>query len=213
MDILFSCTLSKTGQNSMFEKIPVLGKIPFALLLLVGGGILTVVGTIAYVTNYAALNMAGFFYGIPMFLGGIAFKITELKPVPITQPLTQEVADLRSRQATETQKQIFNDVTRYRYGERAHLAAALKFLGLSPTDEERPELIGIYETSVDGAYTLVLGFESPMIDFSTWSSKQEKMNQFFGQGVRVVLEQPESDLVKLSIIATPEIPQVATIAA
>ncbi len=197
----------------MFEKIPVLGKIPFALLLLVGGGILTVVGTIAYVTNYAALNMAGFFYGIPMFLGGIAFKITELKPVPITQPLTQEVTDLRSRQATETQQQIFNDVTRYRYGERAHLAAALKFLGLSPTDEERPELIGIYETSVDGAYALVLGFESPMIDFSTWSSKQEKMNQFFGQGVRVVLEQPESDLVKLSIIATPEIPQVAPIAA
>jgi hypothetical protein len=197
----------------MFDKIPLLGKIPFALLLLVAGGILTVVGTVAYIMNYAALNMAGFFYGVPMFLGGIAFKITELKPVPITQPATQAVDELRRRQATETQQQIFKDVTRYRYGERAHLAAALKFLGLSPTDEERPELIGIYETIVDDAYALVLGFESPMIDFSTWQSKQDKMNQFFGEGVRVTLEQPEADLVKLSIIAAPVVQPTAAITA
>jgi hypothetical protein len=187
----------------MFDKIPLIGKIPFAILLLAGGGILTVVGTIAYLMNYAALNMAGFFYGIPMFLGGIAFKITELKPVPITQPLTTAVEALRDTQATATQKEIFKDVTRYRYGERAHLAAALKFLGLSPTDEERPELIGLYETAIDQAYALVLGFDSPMISFQTWQNKQEKMEQFFGPGVRVMLEQPEEDVVKLAIVATP----------
>jgi hypothetical protein len=178
-----------------------LGKIPFAILLLVAGAILTVVGTAAYIMDYAALNMAGFFYGIPMFLGGIAFKITELKPVPITQPLTDRVQQLRDSQATDTQKQIFNDVTRYRYGERAHLATALKTLGLSPTDEERPELVGLYETEVDGAYALVLGFESPMISFDSWRQKQEKMTQFFGPGVKVALENPEEDLVKLSIVS------------
>ncbi|MFM2432503.1 MAG: hypothetical protein RLZZ511_3717 [Cyanobacteriota bacterium] len=188
----------------MFDKIPLIGKIPFAILLLAGGGILTVVGTVAYIMNYAALNMAGFFYGIPMFLGGIAFKITELKPVPITQPLTAAVETLRDTQATATQKEIFKDVTRYRYGERAHLAAALKFLGLSPTDEERPELIGLYETAIDQAYALVLGFDSPMISFQTWQNKQDKMEQFFGPGVRVTLEQPEEDVVKVAIIATPE---------
>jgi hypothetical protein len=177
-----------------------IGKIPFALILLVAGAILTVVGTTAYILNYAALNMAGFFYGIPMFLGGIAFKITELKPVPVTQPPTPAVDTLRT-QANETQQQIVKDLTRYRYGEKAHLYAALKFLGLSPTDEERPEVVGLYETVVDGSYALVLGFESPMIAFTTWQQKQEKMTTFFGPGVRVELENPEEDFVKLSIIS------------
>jgi Protein of unknown function (DUF2854) len=188
----------------LFEKIPLIGKVPFAKLLLVVGGILTVVGFAAYLFNYAALNFGGFFYGIPMLLGGMAFKITELKPVPITQPPSAAVEALRATQATAIQKEIYKDVTRYRYGERAHLAAALKFLGLSPTDEERPELVGLYETTIDDAYTLVLGFDSPMIKYSTWEKQLAKMDQFFGAGVRVLLEQPEEeDLVKLSLIATP----------
>jgi hypothetical protein len=199
----------------LFEKIPLIGKVPFAKLLLVVGGILTVVGFAAYLFNYAALNFGGFFYGIPMLLGGMAFKITELKPVPVTVEPTAAVEALRITQATATQKEIFKDVTRYRYGERAHLAAALKFLGLSPTDEERPELIGIYETTIDEAYTLVLGFDSPMIKYSTWEKKLDKMDQFFGPGVRVLLEKPEEeDLVKLSLITTPTaVPTAATVAA
>ncbi|MBE9029362.1 DUF2854 domain-containing protein [filamentous cyanobacterium LEGE 11480] len=197
----------------MLEKIPFLGKVPFALLLLIAGGILTLIGTIAFVMNYAALNMAGFFYGIPMFLGGIAFKITELKPVPITQPLTAEVEALRESQANDTQKKIFEEVTRYRYGERAHLIAALKFLGLSPTDEERPEIVGIYETAVDGAYALILGFDSPMIKLQQWQGKQEKMSKFFGPDVRVEVAEPEEELIKVSIISTPKSQQTEAIAA
>jgi hypothetical protein len=188
----------------LFEKIPVIGKVPFAKLLLVVGGILTALGFIAFIFQFAALNFGGFFYGIPMLLGGLAFKITELKPVPITQPPTAAVEALRATQATATQREIFKDVTRYRYGERAHLCAALKFLGLSPTDEERPELVGIYETTIDDAYALILGFDSPMIKFDTWQKQLAKMDQFFGTGVRVVLEDPEEeDLIKLSIICTP----------
>jgi Protein of unknown function (DUF2854) len=191
----------------MFEKF---GKVPFALLCLIAGAILTVVGTIAFLMNYAALNMAGFFYGIPLFLGGIAFYITELKPVPLTQPTLPAVVALRARQATATQQQILNDLTRYRYGQKAHLDSALKFLGLSPTDEERPEIVGVYETIVDDAYTLVLGFESPMITFETWQKKQDKMTAFFGPGVKVLLENPEEDLIKVSIVATDAVTSEAS---
>ncbi len=191
----------------MFEKF---GKVPFALLCLIAGAILTVVGTIAFLMNYAALNMAGFFYGIPLFLGGIAFYITELKPVPLTQPTTPAVVAQRSRQATATQQQILNDLTRYRYGQKAHLDSALKFLGLSPTDEERPEIVGLYETLLDDAYTLVLGFESPMIPFETWQKKHDKMTAFFGPGVKVLLEHPEEDLIKVSIVATDALPDATT---
>jgi hypothetical protein len=178
-------------------------KIPLGLLCLSAGGVITVVGFAAYFLDYAALNMIGFFYGIPLILGGIALKITELKPVPFMQATSSDVLKLREQQATDTQTQIFKDVTRFRYGQKAHLDTALKFLGLSPTDEERPELIGIQETNVDGNYALSLLFDSPYVPYENWQRRQEKMNSFFGPGVRVELEQPESEEVKVTIVATP----------
>jgi hypothetical protein len=185
----------------MFAKM--LGKIPFALLCLGAGGILTTVGIVAYILDYAAMNIGGFFYGIPLILAGLALKITELQPVPITQPTPSEVHTLRAQQATSTQSQIWQDVTRYRYGQSAHLDSTLKALGLSPTEKARPELIGIYETSRAGAYTLVLEFDSPLVDFDVWQQKQEKMTKFFGPGIQVELSQPQDDQVDVAIVATP----------
>lgn len=180
-----------------------LRQVPLALLCLIVGGVLTIVGFAAYATDNATLNLAGFFYGIPLLLGGLALKAAELKPVPLTQPSSPEVIALRKQQATSTQQTIFKDVTRYRYGQEAHLDSSLSYLGLSPTDEERPVLSGIAETTVEGAYTLVLEFDSPMIPFSTWTEKQDKMTSFFGPGIRVQLENPAEHQVKLSLIATP----------
>jgi hypothetical protein len=93
---------------------------------------------------------------------------------------------------------------RYRYGQEAHLDTSLKSLGLSPTDEERPLLIGIRETEVDEAYTLVLEFESPLIPFETWQQKREKIEKFFGPGIRVHLKQLEENRVDVELITTPE---------
>lgn len=173
------------------------------------GGSLTIVGFIAYFTDNATLNLAGFFYGIPLLLGGFALRTTELKPVPFTQETSAEVLKLREQQATDTQNQIRQDVTRYRYGLEAHLDSSLKHLGLRPTDEERPVLVGLREVSTDGAYTLVLEFESPWISLETWQKKQEKMTAFFGPGVEVKIDQPEPDRVELSLIATAPTPAAA----
>jgi hypothetical protein len=178
-------------------------KLPLGLLLLSAGGVVTVVGIAAYLLDYAALNMIGFFYGIPLFLGGIALKITELEPVPLMKPTTPEVLALREKQATSTQTQILNDVTRYRYGQKAHFDSALSYLGLSPIEKQRPELMAIREESVDGAYALVLLFDSSYVPFEAWKQKQEKMTGFFGPGVRVELEQPDEDEVEVFIISTP----------
>ncbi len=157
------------------------------------GGVLTITGFIAYATANATLNLAGFFYGIPLLLGGLALKASELKPIPFSQLTTPEVLKLRSLKATSTQNQIRDDVTRYRYGQEAHLDSSLEALKLSPTDEERPVLIGLRETEVDGEYVLVLEFNSPLISFETWQQKREKVEKFFGPGVRVEITQPESD--------------------
>jgi hypothetical protein len=168
------------------------------------GGILTLMGFVAYATGNATLNLVGFFYGIPILLGGLALKASELKPIRLSHPTPPSVLKLRDIQATSTQNQIRKDVMRYRYGQTAHLDSSLESLKLSPTDEERPLLVGLRETEVDGAYTLILEFESPLIPFETWQQKREKIEKFFGPDIRVDLSPAEDNRVDVALIATPQ---------
>ena len=181
-----------------------LRQISLGTLGLVVGGILTVVGFAAYFADYATLNLVGFFYGIPLLLGGLALKAAELKPVPYTIPTPAEVLALREQQATATQTQIRKDVTRYRYGQEAHLDSSLDYLGLSPSDEERPILTGVREENRNGSYTLILEFESPLISFQTWQDKQDKIGRFFGPGLQAVVTQPEDELIEVALITVAE---------
>jgi len=167
---------------------------------LVVGSILTVIGVIAYGTGNATLNLAGFFYGVPLVLGGLALKAAELKPVPYSKPTPSEALALRPR-ATSVQTQIRNDVTRYRYGQDAHLESSLNALGLSPSDDEQPLLVGIREEVIQGAYGLVLEFDSPAVSFDLWQQKQEKMMKFFGPNIEIQLSQPTPEKVELALIA------------
>ncbi|MBD1889996.1 DUF2854 domain-containing protein [Coleofasciculus sp. FACHB-SPT9] len=167
------------------------------------GGVLFLAGLVAYVTDNPTLNLAGFFYGVPLLLGGLALKASELTPVPFSKPTSKDILALREQQATATQNQIRLDVTRYRYGQDAHLDSSLSSLGLSPTDEERPVLTGLHETAIDGAYALVLEFESPLFPLEVWQQKREKIEGFFGPGVRVTVTQPAEQRVDVALIATP----------
>lgn len=166
------------------------------------GGTLFITGFAAYFTGNATLNLIGFFYGIPLLIGGLALKAAELKPVPESQPTTPRVLALRQQQATATQEQIRKDVTRYRYGQPAHLDTTLSHLGLSQSDTERPTIEGIRETEIDGAYALILEFDSPLISQDVWQQKQQKMTGFFGPGIKVEVKQPEEDKIELALIAT-----------
>ena len=49
-------------------------------LVTVAGGVLTVVGAVAYGTGNANLSLPTIFYGIPILLGGLALKSSELPP-------------------------------------------------------------------------------------------------------------------------------------
>ncbi|MBD2253006.1 DUF2854 domain-containing protein [Nostoc parmelioides] len=164
------------------------------------GSILTIVGFVAYAANNATLNLVGFFYGFPLLLGGLALKANELKPISFSQTTTASVLLLREQQATVTQNKIRKDITRYCYGQNAHLDGALSYLGLSPSDEERPIVTGLRETDTNGAYTLILEFDSPEIPFSDWQQKQEKMTKYFGPGVEIKITQVGEDNIELALI-------------
>ena len=176
-----------------------LRKIPLAAVGLTVGGILTVVGFYAYAVGMNTLNLAGFFYGIPLLLGGLALKASELKPVPYTVETTPEVKELRS-QATTTQEQLRKDVTRYRYGQEAHLDDCLEKFGLSPTDEERPILVGLQEQSRDGAYTLLMEYYSPFFSLEDWQERHEKIEKFFGPDIKAEITQPEKSRIDVALI-------------
>lgn len=163
------------------------------------GGLLTIIGFAAYAADYATLNLAGFFYGIPLLLGGLALKANELKPVPFTQPTTPQVLALRTQQATSTQNQIRLDITRYCYGQDGHLDKALAFLKLGSRDNEIPVVTGLRETEINGAYTLILEFDSPLLPIDVWEQKHEKMTRFFGPGVEVKVTQPEPETIELAL--------------
>jgi len=183
-----------------------LNKISLASVGLYVGGILFVVGFWAYAKGNSTLNLVGFFYGFPILLGGFAFKSSEVIPVPVIVPESESVLALRKLQETSTQKQLRKDVTRYRYGIKAHLDEVLEKLGMSPTDEERPVLIAIYEEvsqaeQTKGAYSLVLRFQSPLMGFDFWQQKQDKLTRFFGPGIVATVTELENKEVDLSLIS------------
>ncbi len=168
------------------------------------GGILTSVGVVAYASNNATLNLVGFFYGIPLVLGGLALKANELKPVPLSKPTTPQVLTLREQQATTTQNKIRKDITRYCYGQDAHFDRALSYLGLNPSDDGMPIITGFREEEISGAYALILEFDSPQLAINVWQEKQQKMTNYFGPGVDVKLTQPEEDRIELALIVSPK---------
>ncbi|WP_337884174.1 DUF2854 domain-containing protein [Fischerella thermalis] len=165
------------------------------------GGILTIIGFIAYANDNATLNLVGFFYGIPLVLGGLALKANELKPVPFTQPTTPTVLALRQQQATPTQNKIRKDLTRYSYGQDAHFDRALSYLGLTSSDGELPLITGLREEDINGNYALILEFDSSAIPIEIWQQKQEKMVSYFGPGVNVEVTQPGENIIELTLIA------------
>ena len=177
-------------------------KVSLGSVLVIVGSVMSVVGVIAYTQGNSTLNLVGFFYGIPILLGGAALKSSEVKPVEILLSASEAVLKVRESQETATQKQLRNDVTRYRYGIEAHLDQVLEKLEMSPTDEERPVLSGLYEeistnAQTQAAYSLVLRFSSPLIGWDTWQQKQEKFTRFFGPGIVAHVMQPEDKVVDL----------------
>lgn len=180
-----------------------IGKFSLGKTGLIVGGLLTSMGLWAYITDNATLNLVGFFYGIPLVLGGLALSAGELTPIPFDPPSTPAVLALREQQATATQTKLRKDVTRFQYGQSVHLDETLKKVGLNPGSQQCPVLQTLREEDRDGAYTLVLRFNSPDVPLQAWQDKHEKLEKYFGPDLRVALTQPEEHVVEVAFIKCP----------
>jgi hypothetical protein len=46
-----------------------------------------------------------------------------------------------------------------------------------------------------------MAFDSPMIGLEQWQAKQEKIEKFFGPGIRAAITQPEENCIEVALIS------------
>ena len=151
-----------------------------ANLITVTGAVLTVIGCIAYLTGAANLSVPTLFYGFPIFLGGLALKSTEIKPaIKITSK------DFKQEEVPELTK-LIKDVTRWRYGQHAHLESSLKVLNLWD-QANPPQLLEIEELRTIEGYGVRLRFQIAGVPLAKWEEKEDRLGRFFAKGLRAKL--------------------------
>ncbi|MEB3332833.1 MAG: DUF2854 domain-containing protein [Synechococcaceae cyanobacterium] len=167
-------------------------------LVTIAGALLTVVGAFAYLGDNANLSLPTIFYGIPILLGGLALKSSELPPVKrLTAPA--ELEALRSQPQSETLRKLLKDVLRWRYGQKAHLESSLEALKLWD-ETDPPQLTAVEELECGGGYGLRLFFDTHAVPFARWSERQERLGRFFGPDLSAELESRPPGRLVLSLL-------------
>ena len=155
-------------------------------LVTVAGATLSVIGWIGYATGNPNLSLPTIFYGIPILLGGLALKSSELPPARRLTPAAQ-LRSLREQPDSEPLRKLLADVTRWRYGQKAHLESSLEVLKLWDEDTP-PQLLAIEELDCGGAYGLRLRFAFGAVPLDRWQAQQDRLGRFFGAGLRAEIE-------------------------
>ena len=167
-----------------------------ANLISITGAVLTVIGCIAYVTGAANLSVPTLFYGFPIFLGGLALKTTELKPATRVVP-ESEFTKAREKGAPELGK-LVKDVTRWRYGQHAHLESSLKALKLW-NQANPPKLLEIKQLETAEGYGVRLRFLTAGVAIHRWEEKEERLGRFFANGMQAKVNSEKKGEVDLVI--------------
>ncbi|MFM7653519.1 MAG: DUF2854 domain-containing protein [Vulcanococcus sp.] len=167
-------------------------------LVTIAGASLSVIGWLGYATGNANLSLPTIFYGIPILLGGLALKSSELEPADLL-PASAEAVALRQEPASQTLRKLVKDVTRWRYGQKAHLESSLEALKLWDEDEP-PQLLSIEERAVDGRYGLAMRFRAAGVPYSRWQEKQDRLGRFFAKGLQAHLSEPARGEVLLELL-------------
>jgi hypothetical protein len=177
----------------------------FALILIAVGGVLTLIGGGAYLKTEATWATITMITGVPLLVGGLGLQAAELAPAPLLAEATPEAIALRSG-ATPTQRQIFQDATRYQYGLEAHLEPALERLGLKGENEDEeevwPTMLGIQEAAIEGAYAIIMHFGSLEVPYEAWQAKEAQMTQFFGPDIVAQTEKLSDKKVQVTLVST-----------
>jgi len=148
-------------------------------LIVTTGGILAFVGMTAYFTDSVNLSVPTFFYGVPIFLIGLGLKTSEIPPVELFD--NKGFKNDRFNRPKELTA-LVKDVTRWRYGIKAHLESSLEALDLWNEDNP-PQLKEIEEITMADKKGLRMHFQINAVPIEKWIEKQERLNRFFVKGL------------------------------
>lgn len=166
-------------------------------LVTFAGAALTVIGSLAYVTDHPNLSLPTIFYGIPILLGGLALKSSELPPpVRLTSPV--QMKELRNAPGSESLRKLLTDVCRWRYGQKAHLESSLEALKLWD-EQDPPQLLSVEELALADGYGLRLTFGQGAVPFPRWEASQGRLGRFFGSGLQAQLAQLSNNTLALTL--------------
>ena len=146
-------------------------------LITILGGFLAFIGMSAYFTDSVNLSVPTFFYGVPIFLIGLGLKTSEIPPVRL---VNKEDFDNNKFQRPKELTDLVKDVTRWRYGQKAHLESSLEALKLWDEDNP-PQLLELEEIQMKEKKGLRMHFEINSIPIEEWIEKQERLNRFFAK--------------------------------
>ncbi|MFI0403001.1 MAG: DUF2854 domain-containing protein [Cyanobium sp.] len=174
-------------------------------LVTLAGAALTVIGSVAYVSDHPNLSLPTIFYGIPILLGGLALKSSELPPPDRLTPPDQ-LRTLREAPASESLRKLLADVCRWRYGQKVHLESSLEALKLWD-EQDPPTLLSVEELSFPEGYGLSLTFAEGGVSFARWEASLDRLGRFFGPDLQAALvQQPQH---QLTLTLQPRVSEVS----
>ena len=92
-------------------------------------------------------------------------------------------------------------MTRWRYGQKAHLESSLEALKLWD-DDTPPQLEEIEELTGPEGYGLRMRFSLGAVGLERWQEKQERLGRFFAKGLRAELDDLGDDRIDLRLLQT-----------
>ncbi len=178
-----------------------------ASLISITGGVLAVIGLISYFGNAANLSVPTFFYGVPILLIGLALKNSELDPAN-SKVTSLQLQKLKEKGPQELHN-LIGDVTRWRYGQRAHLESSLQALKLW-SEEKPPKLLEIELLEIEEDYGISMTFNPNGVPLETWKTKEERLGRFFAKNLSAEIISNKPDEIQLTLIPNKQVTEITT---
>jgi len=182
-------------------------KLSPASIISITGGVLAVIGLISYFSNAANLSVPTFFYGVPILLIGLALKNSELDPAQ-SRITTMQLNSLKEK-GPEDLYNLIGDVTRWRYGQRAHLESSLQALKLWSEDKP-PELVEIELLEIEKDYGVRMRFKANGVPLENWKSKEERLGRFFAKNLTAKITSKDSKEIELTLIPNKQVTEISS---
>jgi hypothetical protein len=111
--------------------------------------------------------------------------------------------ELRQQPENLVLSRLLADVSRWRYGQKAHLESSLEALKLWDEDNP-PQLASVEERNEANRYGLLLRFDCQGVAYQRWQALEDRLGRFFGPGLRCSVSQPAPGQVDVMLSAAGE---------